>query len=210
MSPSDELIVPDHAPSYLAHRQTIGWLAISLPVILAAGNALIFGGNPILHSISRYYYTGMRDAFVGGLCAMAMFLIFYSGFDAWEDWTGNIAGVCALGVAFFPTTDGGPITVVGILHHVCAACLYLALSAYALLLFPRSLHIDSQATRNWDRAHRVCGLIMLCCVIAMALHNSIHWCDPSKCIFAFLVETIALEAFGISWLIEGRLLRSLA
>jgi hypothetical protein len=51
---------------------------------------------------------------------------------------------------------------------------------------------------------------MLCCVVVVALHNSFGWCDETGCAFAFVVEVIALEAFGFSWLIEGRLLKSLA
>src|SRR5919206_3039767 len=90
--------------SYQSLRRAVGWLGVLLPFAMIAGNYL-FGCTHIQDTISHYYYTVTGDLFVGILCADALFLIVYKGYDAKDDrWT-NIAGVLALLVAFFPTND---------------------------------------------------------------------------------------------------------
>jgi len=65
-----------HTYSYLSLRKAVGWIGMSLPFVLMLGVILIFNGNLIQESISHYYYTGMRNVFVGALCAVGLFLFF--------------------------------------------------------------------------------------------------------------------------------------
>jgi hypothetical protein len=53
--------------------------------------------------MSGYYYTHMRNLFVGALCALGVFLAAYDGYDNVDRWITNIAGFCAIGVAFCAT-----------------------------------------------------------------------------------------------------------
>jgi hypothetical protein len=64
--------------SELVLRRLIGWLGISLPLVLTTGN-WIFARTSPPGSISGYYYTDMRSIFVGGLCALGAFLLAYRG-----------------------------------------------------------------------------------------------------------------------------------
>ena len=50
--------------SYLTMRRLIGVIGIALPIIMVLGG-FIQNGFVILDSISNYYYTNMRDFFVG-------------------------------------------------------------------------------------------------------------------------------------------------
>ncbi|CAK9252044.1 unnamed protein product [Sphagnum jensenii] len=88
--------------SYRNMRRWVGWLAILLPV-LTAGGYMVFGAHRflLLDSISEYYYTMMRDVFVGTLCMVGLFLIGYRGYDDWEDFVFNLAAVLAILIAFF-------------------------------------------------------------------------------------------------------------
>jgi len=63
--------------SYLALRKAVGWIGMLLPFVLMCGVSLIFKSDIKLQNISMYYYTGMRDVFVGALCAIGLFLFFY-------------------------------------------------------------------------------------------------------------------------------------
>lgn len=66
--------------SYLVLRKAIGYLGIALPFILVFGNMLL--NKPgIQSSISSYYYTPMRDVFVGTMCAIAVFMMSYKGYE---------------------------------------------------------------------------------------------------------------------------------
>lgn len=93
----NELII-----SYMYLRKAVGWIGTLLPVVLIAGNVIFFTTS-LPGSMSGYYYTHMRNVFVGALCALGVFLVAYAGYDDVDRWTTNIAGLCAIGVAFFPT-----------------------------------------------------------------------------------------------------------
>lgn len=83
-------------------RRGVGWLAILLPVVIAAGYCLLgreLGG--FLGSISESYHTLMRDIFVGTLCAEAFFLYAYQGYNEFEDrFFNTLAALCGV-IAFF-------------------------------------------------------------------------------------------------------------
>ena len=64
--------------SYLAVRQCLGLLGLSLPVSLYL-YARVFGGA-MQPSISEFYYTSMGDWLVGTLCAIGVFLFAYKGY----------------------------------------------------------------------------------------------------------------------------------
>jgi hypothetical protein len=88
--------------SYMFLRQAVGWIGTLLPVVLVAGNA-ISSTQPRPDSMSGYYYTDMRNVFVGALCALGVFLVAYEGYDDVDRWITNIAGFGAIGVALCPT-----------------------------------------------------------------------------------------------------------
>jgi hypothetical protein len=88
--------------NYLYLRKTVGWIGTLLPIVLIAGNWLFFTTS-LPDSMSSYYYTGMRNVFVGALCVLGIFLIAYAGYDDWDRWITNIAGVGVIGVAFCAT-----------------------------------------------------------------------------------------------------------
>ena len=83
-----------HTYSYLALRKAVGWIGIVLPFVLMFG-ALLLKDEVIQESISHFYHTKMGDVFVGALCAVALFLFFYSGHDKLDNWAGNMAGFFA-------------------------------------------------------------------------------------------------------------------
>lgn len=107
----NELII-----SYLSLRKTVGWIGSLLPVALITGNVIFFTTS-LPGSMSGYYYTHMRDLFVGALCALGVFLVAYAGYDEVDRWITNIAGLGAIGVAFCATKP--PVCAAG--ARSCAA-----------------------------------------------------------------------------------------
>ena len=130
-------------------RQTVGWIGTLLPFVLLFGLP-ISSTEPRPDSMSGYYYTDMRNIFVGALCALGVFLAAYDGYDDVDRWITNIAGLCAVGVAFCPTkpavcaakarTCPAPSVthlstsqqVVGDIHLFFAAVTFIALGLMAL------------------------------------------------------------------------------
>lgn len=194
--------------SYLTLRKLLGIIGVSFPIILLAGCLILGKCEGIQPSISDYYYTNMRDVFVGYLFAIGLFLFTYTGYDKRDNLAGNLGCLFAIGVAIFPT--GHPNTIISQLHLGCAAALFLVLSYFSLFLFTLSSKTDPGGMkRKRNVVYRVCGYIMLFCISFLFLwflllaerFPNLAFLDP-----VFWLETLALWAFGISWLTKGEML----
>ena len=197
--------------SYLALRKAVGFLGIALPFVLAFGGMLLDGPG-IQTSISSYYYTGMRNVFVGTLCAIAVFMLSYRGYERSDDIAGDMACVFALGVAFFPTTPHATPSdlqrLIGGIHLASAAAFFLTLSYFSLILFTKTDPTKQPTRRKLQRnkVYEACGYIMLGALGLIVLHAvlpphiaaSLEILDP-----VFWLESVAVIAFGVSWLTKG-------
>jgi hypothetical protein len=64
--------------SYVTVRFAIGVLGLALPFLLVLVEPILFDGQPFPRgSLSAYYYSGMRELFVGVLWAIGVFLVLY-------------------------------------------------------------------------------------------------------------------------------------
>ena len=196
--------------SYLMLRKAIGCLGMMLPFVLAIGGKLIFGTG-LQETVSDYYYTGMGDVFVGTLFAMGVFLFSYKGYGKKDNLAGNIAAVCVIGTALFPTTPVDPTTVTAVVGkaHVAFATLYFATLAYfSLFLFTKSDPTQPATRRKLQRnqVYRVCGYLIIWALIAIALLGFLP--DNLTAAFAdlnpiFWLESVAVISFGVSWFVKG-------
>jgi hypothetical protein len=192
--------------TYMTLRKVIGWLGISLSPVMVLGNFILDHTHVPQVSLSAYYYTSMRNQFEGIICGIAMFLVSYHGYTKQDSVFSKIAGFSALGIAFFATSDtGNKSDPVSILHYVTAGIFFAALSYMSVFLFTKStapVMTPQKIKRN--RVYRVCGIIMAVCIAFIpvdgitAIHDAIGFLKPT-----LIVETIALVAFGISWLTKG-------
>lgn len=194
--------------SYLTLRKLIGVLGVLLPVILVLGCFSFGPCKSIQDSISDYYHTNMRDVFVGILFAIGLFLFSYKGYDDRDNIAGNLACLFALGVALFPTGD--ETSIISIIHFASATLLFMTLSYFCFFLFtlcepgpPTSMKI----IRN--RVYRTCGGVILMCIFLIAVYMwflSKNFPNLANFQPVFWLESIALWAFGFSWLIKGETL----
>jgi hypothetical protein len=199
-------------------RRFIGVIGIALPVIMVLGG-FIQNGFVVLDSISNYYYTNMRDFFVGLLFAISLFLISYSGYEKIDNIVGNLSGLFALGIIMFPASKycGRPVkvgiflvndTISGYIHLIFSALFFLLLAFNSIFLFTK--HGPGRITvqkRHRNIIYRWCGIVMIfsmLCIITYTtfLKHTYVW----KAHPVLILETIALLAFGISWLVKGHTL----
>ena len=196
--------------TYYHLRKIIGVIAISLPFILLFGNLLFFNHYGIESSISHYYYTDMRNVFVGILFAFGVFLFSYKGHERKDDIAGDLACLFAVGVALFPTTPTETATTItGYIHVTCAALFFLTLSYFSLFLFTKTDPNKTPSPQKYirNRVYRACGIIMLACMVLVVIYYQLP--DSSKMFLAyykpvFTLETLMVVAFGISWFTKGR------
>ncbi len=196
--------------SYLGLRKAVGIIGITLPFVLALGKELIFKSPGIQPSISAYYYTPMRGVFVGSLCAIAVFLMSYRGYERKDHIAGILACVFGVGIALFPTTpEGHPTTtqqVIGGLHLAFAALFFLTLSYFSLALFTKTDPAKAKTSRKVqrNRVYLSCGCTMLACLALIAVYGLLLHETPVKELEPlFWLESAAIVAFGVSWLTKG-------
>lgn len=193
--------------SYMALRKAIGMIAVALPFVLAVGWAFRSGFG-IERSISSYYHTGVRDIFVGALCAIGVFLWTYRGYDWRDELASNFAALCAFGVALFPTTpDFDPTSqekVVGALHYGFAAALFGTLAYFCLALFTKKSAHPTHKKEQRNKVYVTCGIVILSCMALIAVIALLPAESPIKSYSpVFWLESAAIVAFGMSWLTKG-------
>jgi hypothetical protein len=179
--------------------QEIGILAMLLPAVLILG-AQIVGGHP-LTTLSSYYYSPMRNISVGAFCVLGWLLISYKSDDV-LDLAANLAGVCCLGLAFFPPIHSGPSSqatlMVGDFHLVFLTAFYVA-SALIAVRFASSESASGVARMTY----RICAGIILT-FLALALAANLL---PPRVVdtvpILLSAESAALTAAGVSWFVRG-------
>jgi hypothetical protein len=149
--------------------------------------------------MSVYYHTGMRDIFVGSICAIALFLFFYRGYDRWDDISADLAGFSALGVAFFPTVEYGMWDWSAWVHFICAAFFLVILALISIFLFTRGEEHPTGMKKSRNIIYRVCGIIMLISLAAIALFFLFFNGINSDSGFVLIAETVTL----VAWLTKG-------
>lgn len=201
-----------HLISYQTVRQFIGGLGLILPIVLVASS--IWCDTPIQSSISAYYYTNLGDLLVGFLTAIAVFLFAYRGYEAELDhWITNIAGIGALGIAFFPCEGINkqcirckePLfsdSIYQILHLASASIFFLSLAVMLLFFFTRSdktCRAPHKLIRNY--IYYTCGAIMILCILLIFACFQYNWFKGN----IFWLESLAMFAFGFGWLVKGEI-----
>ncbi|TWT74377.1 hypothetical protein [Allorhodopirellula solitaria] len=197
--------------SYLTIRRAIGISGLALPVVLLVGGWL--AGIPIQENMSSYYHTGMRDIFVGTLCAIGVFLFCYQGYGWAENWTANLGGVSALGIALCPLDfHSDPLmqkSVHGYLHTLSGGVFFLTLAFYSLYHFPRESLLEAEP-HLWERKwiYRTSGVVILLSMFTMGVYLFLlnrHWKEILNSYhFLFWMESIAVWSFAAAWLARGR------
>ena len=218
--------------SHLATRRAIGLLGMALPMVLFAYAQI--SGRGLEPSISDFYHTAFGDYLVGALVAAGFFLISYKGYkrlpgEALSDrWVATLAGLGAIGVALFPTAHG-PLKLctgtgqlgegyiqqgfafhwmqMGYLHFGAALLFFICLAIFCLRLFPKTHGGAVDYKRDEHRTYLICGVLIVISILAL-IPLAFVSCQTSIALdelnYVFWVETVAVLAFGTSWLVKGK------
>ncbi len=180
--------------------------------MLIIGNALIGrdGQRDLQSSISDYYYTVVGGVFVGLLCAIAVFLFSYRGYDWRDQCAGIVAGTAALVVAWFPTTPNADTasaqSLIGTIHFTGAGVYFLTLAYFCLYLFTRTRSTATMSLRKKtrNRIYRICGWTIVGAFLALVAYSVfLRDLGLSGLHPVLWLEIAMILAFGISWLVKG-------
>lgn len=215
--------------SYLRIRTAIGVLGILLPFIIL----IVYG--QVIDSISQYYYTKSSVFLTTILVSFGIFLICYKGYAKKQgEWLSDnqithFAGIMALIVTFFPTTCtdcfgeghscidtfkyGLPLLTyqspaISNIHLICAGLFFIAVGYMAFFQFTKGKGVIE------NNFYRICGItiwvsiavLIVKFVIIKLFHKDNFHFFPND---TYYLETIAIVAFGLTWLVKGGTIKHL-
>jgi hypothetical protein len=208
--------------SYLLMRAIIGFIGVSLPIVLIVGDNLLDRGAPTVRgALSDYYYSGLRDFFVGSLFAAAVFLITYKVFErSLSNVLTVVAGLAAFALALFPTHRPEGVTtaltpIQDLLGESAASKVHFTSSAIfivslAVISFffglqegrrtqQRAGRRARMSPRFWRWFHWAAAAIILLAVTFILVTDKTRLTPYSR----LIGEVTAVVAFGLSWLVKG-------
>lgn len=205
--------------SYVQLRQLIGYLGIALPFACIVGGCLL-GKAKLQTTLSGYYYTNMRDVFIGIIVGVSLFLITYKGYGRLDQRITTITGVFGLFVAIFPCNISEGIDIrVGVfqllsmksnlLHAASALTFFSLLAINSIFIFTLSDNKQKMTLnkKRRNRIYRICGIVIICGIAGVI--GFVLIAPQSVVAHSYVIlgiETIMLFAFGVSWLIKGETL----
>lgn len=203
-------------------RKLIGTLGLGLPILLP------FSEGMLLSSMSHYYYQPLSSIiFIIILASFGLFLLSYKGYKIdsetekiSDDLLTNIGGLSALIVVFVPTyclesnssiidqictTGKYPLlghisTVKNTIHLIFAGIFIFTMGWMSKYKFTRGEHSKRNTIYKW------CGNIvwiaigLLVVLVIIDFFNEDFQVTPYD---VFLLETLAVVPFGVSWFIKG-------
>ena len=197
--------------SYLFLRRAIGLIGALLPIAVPLGYAVSTGRWVLLASVSSYYYSDMRNVFVGSLCAVGVFLVCYR-YRRWDDLFATLAGACAIGVALCPTQPANAsrmATTVGVFHIVFAALFLVSMALICWFLFtlsdvPVGRRTSAKNARNL--LYRVCAVLIVVFTALAAVSSLASQSFDDTIHPLFWCEALATFSFGLAWFVKGETL----
>lgn len=187
-------------------RFAIGVLGMLLPwIVLILSCAYGYG---IPDSISQtYYLEPCITPFMMVLGMAGLALLCYKGYDKQDNIVCTIAGIFGWSICIFPCvasvlldanglvgTFQIPQNISGWIHNISAVVFFGLLAYNSLFLFTKSSGEMTENKKKRNVIFRVCGIGMIASFPMLLLPiPHIIW----------IVETIALTFFGISWLTKA-------
>lgn len=204
--------------SYMSLRMAIGWVGLLMPIAVRIG-AYVFQGIWSPATISAYYYTGMREVFVGSLVLVGALLMCYRTPDKQDTWLGVATGLAAIGIALFPMDVTFAKELIQKYPESCFTECYVVRGflgfhglfvgaffalAFYLMFFRFAAHTPANATAQKvtrNKVYKICAVIMVGAGLAMLYFTTIKFSSG-----IFWSEAGAVMSFATAWLIKGQFL----
>ncbi len=209
----------------------VGYVALGLPVILGLGGLALGRVRP---SISAYHYEPfmLGELYTGAIVFIGALLLAYRGWHPKVARLASIAGICALLLALFPhrgwqelcrervgaltgpqcAPPGWLEAASPLFHLVAAAVLFLTLAFFCLFVFTKlephqranGSSVANPAKRRRNAIYRASGVAILGAMGAIGLAGVIDLRWTQECGLVFWMEAVAMTAFAVSWIVQGR------
>ncbi len=187
---------------YKAQRLMLGIIALILPFLVTAiaGRAL--------PSISASYFTDARNWFVGLLFIVGGLMFTYNGHTNTESIASKTAALASVAVALFPTSEAtcssSPTSAI---HTTAAVIMFLILAYFCFGPFRERTKGQSGKKGRRAKLYFVCGSIIGLSMLVGLIGAVFFDCETTtKIELTYWVETFALIAFGVAWIVSGKVI----
>lgn len=206
-------------------RILIGILGVALPPLLWLFLLIASGQSEELPSISHYYYTRSNPILIIVVSLLAIFLLLYKGKATADFILSSLAGLGALFLLLFPTSNlcpeacrcDCPKYITSVLtvspfrenfHYLSAATFLFCLACMSLLLFTKTHKSIAPTKQKLKRnaIYKFCGVMMILAMLVIFPGVKLipsDFYDMNN--LTFWMETVAVELFGISWLVKAEI-----
>ena len=188
------------------------------------------------YTSGRELFTGTLSAIAVFLWAYVGYPM--DATDRWpsDRLVSRVAALAALGVAFIPTSSAlGLVVTPGAtanctliqcaigsfwaqwLHYTSAGIFFACLATFCLVLFCRTgPGPRTRGKQGRDRIYTTCGWAIVGCILALGVYGYVYAhsdaagqaaLDTTRAVF--ILETIGIFAFAISWMVKGETLKPL-
>jgi hypothetical protein len=170
---------------------------------------------------ATYYIPTCITPFMIILGSAGLLLFSYRGYDKQDDIICSVAGLFAIGICLFSCSTKDLIVrwselahltnvgtfqlaphISGIIHSACAIGFFGLLAYNSLFLFTKSITKDKtkmeERKRKRNVIFRICGIGMVVSLAAVVPISIFEWWGG-----VWIIETVALAFFGISWLTKA-------
>jgi hypothetical protein len=187
---------------YRALRLLMGIIALALPIVVSIISSVV------LTSISASYYTEARDVYVGMLFIVGSFWWAYNGHTPKEKMAGKFASVAAILVAVCPTAcDSCEPSWIFKAHAAAAVTLFSILAYFCFGPFRKDTKGRGGKKGRRSKIYLTCGWIMVACMLVeVAATYALPRDTVNGLRITYWVETTALAAFGVAWIVAGKYL----
>jgi len=193
--------------TYFWLRWATGVIAVAFPIVLWIGGKIVHGLD-LQRSMSAYYFTDMRDWFVGILFAIGAALYFYEGLTSLENHFMTAAALFAAGTAinpmgWFPTWWPSFLVKLGFTPHGISA-----ISFFVMIIFScwfchsdiLKLKLVPQGAAALRRKYLFLSALLLIAPAAAVVLN-IRDGKPGEST-VFYVEAFSIWSFAAYWFIK--------
>lgn len=207
--------------SYKRIRKLIGILGLLLPFLIV----IFYWG--FLPSISLFYYTRSAVFFIAILAAFGLLLISYKGYGPKENEKGlsdnlvsHVGGFAILIVVLVPTACldtafnvcnvcisgkyclfGHDIKGINYLHLISAGIFFFFMGYMSVINFTRG------SDKKYHFMYKLCGYTIWSSLLILVIEfiiREFHRKGYITVYDVFILETVMVVAFAISWLLKGR------
>lgn len=187
---------------YKAQRLMLGIIALILPFLVTAiaGRAL--------PSISASYFTDARNWFVGLLFIVGGLMFTYNGHTLRESIASKTAALASVAVALFPTSEAtcgsSPTSKI---HATAAVIMFLILAYFCFGPFRERTKGKGGKRGRRAKLYFACGSIISLSMLVGLIGGTFLECETAtKIELTYWVETLALGAFGVAWIVSGKII----